>query len=49
MRSPYPTGWASLIASLVKNLPAMEETQVGSLGGEYPLDIGMAAHSSILA
>ena len=39
----------SLIAQLVKNLPAMQETQVGFLGGEDPLEKGMATHSSILA
>ena len=43
-----PTG-ASLIAQLVKNLPAMQETQVQSLGWENPLEEGMATHSSILA
>ena len=32
-----------------KNLPAMWETWVRSLGGEYPLEEGMATHSSILA
>ena len=39
---------ASLIAQLVKNLPAMEETQVQFLGQEDPLEKGMATHSSIL-
>ena len=39
----------SLIAQLVKNLPAMWETWVQSLGGEDPLERGMASHSSILA
>ena len=34
---------------MVKNLPAMQETQVQSLGQEYPLKKGMATHSSILA
>ena len=33
----------------MKNLPAMQETQVQSLGGEDPLGEGMATHSSILA
>ena len=33
---------------MVKNLPAMQETQVRSLGWEYPLEKGMATHSSIL-
>ena len=35
--------------SAVKNLPAMQEIPVGSLGQEDPLDKGMATHSSILA
>ena len=35
--------------SVVKNLPAMQETQVQSLGQEYPLKKEMATHSSILA
>ena len=35
--------------SVVKNLPAMQETQVQSLGQEDPLEEGMAIHSSILA
>ena len=34
---------------MVKNLPAMEETQVQSLGQEDPLEKGMANHSSILS
>ena len=34
---------------MVKNLPAMQETWVQSLGGEDPLEKGMATHSSILA
>ena len=40
---------ASLVAQSVKRLPAMQETQVQSLGGEDPLEKGMATHSSILA
>ena len=40
---------ASLVAQMVKNLPAMQETQVLSLGWEDPLEKGMATHSSILA
>ena len=40
---------ASLVAQLVKNLPAMQETWVQSLGWEDPLDKEMATHSSILA
>ena len=41
--------WASLVAQLVKNLPAMQETWVQSLGWEDTLEKGMATHSSILA
>ena len=40
---------ASLVAQTVKNLPAIQETQVGSLGQENPLEKGVATHSSILA
>ena len=40
---------ASLIAQLVKNLPAMQETWVRFLGQENPLEKEMAIHSSILA
>ena len=40
---------ASLAPQIVKNLPAMQETQVHSLGWEDPLEKGMAIHSSILA
>ena len=39
----------SLVAQVVENLPAMQETQVWSLGQEDPLEKGMAIHSSILA
>ena len=38
-----------MVAQMVKNLPAMLETQVPSLGWEDPLEKGMATHSSILA
>ena len=41
--------WASLVAQLVKNLPAVQETWVQSLGQEDPLEEKMATHSSILA
>ena len=41
--------WASLVAQLVKNPPAREETWVQSLGWEDPLEKGKATHSSILA
>ena len=37
------------MAQMVKNLPAMQETRVRSLGGEDPLEKEMATHSSILA
>ena len=40
--------WASLVAQMVKSLPAMQETEVWSLGQEDPLDKGMGTHSSIL-
>ena len=40
--------WASLIAQLVKNLPAMQETWVRCLSWEDPLEKGKATHSSIL-
>ena len=40
---------ASLVAQMVKRLPAMRETQVQSLGWESPLEKEMAIHSSILA
>ena len=39
----------SLVAQTVKNLPAVRETWVPSLGREDPLEEGMATHSSILA
>ena len=39
---------ASFVAQMVKNLPAMQETWVSSLGGEDPLEEGNATHSSIL-
>jgi len=37
------------VAQMVKNPPAMQETQVRSLGEEDPLEKGMVTHSSILA
>ena len=40
---------ASLVAQLVKNLPAMRETWVQSLGWDDPLEKGKATHSSISA
>ena len=39
---------ASLVAQMVKNTPAMQETRVRCLGWEDPLEKGMATHSSIL-
>ena len=42
-RTGFPGG------SVVKNLPAVQEIQVGSLGQEDPLEEGMATHSSVLA
>ena len=41
--------WASLVVQMVKNLPAVRETGVRSLGREDPLEKGMATRSSILA
>ena len=46
---PPQHSWSSLGAQTVKNLPAMWETWVQSLGWEDPLEEGMATHSSILA
>ena len=46
---PLQYSWASLVAQLVKNRPAMLETWVRSLGWEDPLEKGQATHSSILA
>ena len=46
---PLQYSWASLVAQLVKNLPAMWETWIRSLGWEDPLEKGRATHSSILA
>ena len=47
--NPLQFSWASLLAQLVKNPPAMLETWVRSLGWEDPLEKGKATHSSILA
>ena len=46
---PLQYSWASLVAQLVKNPPAMRETWVQSLGWEDPLEKGKATHCSILA
>ena len=55
--NPYPQAtWpelssfrASLVAQMVENLPATQETWIQSLGQEGPLEKEMAGHSSILA
>ena len=44
----FQYSWASLLAQMVKNLPAMWETWVQSLSWEDPLEKGMATHSGIL-
>ena len=46
---PLQYSWASLVAQLIKNLRAMRETWVQSLGWEDPLEKGKATHSSVLA
>ena len=46
---PLQYSWASLVAQLVKNLPAIQETWVQSLGREDSPEKGKATHSSILA
>ena len=46
---PLQYTWASPVAQMVKDLPAMRETWVRSLSWEDPLEEGMATHSSILA
>ena len=46
---PVQYSWASLVAQLVKNLPAMQETWIQSLGWEGPLEKGTANYFSILA
>ena len=46
---PLQYSWAFLVAQIVENLPAMQETWVRSLGRENPLEKGMATHSRILA
>ena len=44
-----PVTEGRVLAQMVKKLPAMQETQVQSLGREYPLEKGIANHSSVLA
>ena len=46
---PLQYSWDALVAQLVNNPPAMQETWVRSLGWEEPLKKGKATHSSILA
>ena len=46
---PLQYSWASLVAQIVKNLPAMQEARIIFLGWEDPLEKGMATNSSILA
>ena len=48
IKHSYHTIGASLVAQLVKKLPAMQETRVLSLGQEDPLEKEMATHSSVL-
>ena len=45
----FAIGRVSLVVQMVKNLPAVQETWVRSLGWEDPLAKGMDTHSSILA
>ena len=46
---PLQYSWASLVAQTVKNLPALWETWIQSLGWEDPLEEGTATHSNVLA
>ena len=46
---PLQYSWASLVAQLVKNPPAMQETWVQPLGWEDSLEEGMATHASVVA
>ena len=54
-QSPFLTSlfsdiyWASLVAQMLKKMPAVQESQVQSLGGEDPLEKGMTTQLSILA
>ena len=47
--NPLQYSWASLVAQLVKNPPAMREAWIQPLRWDDPLEEGMAAHASILA
>ena len=46
---PHQYSWASLVAQMVKNLPAKQETWIKSLDWDCPLEEGTATHFSILA
>ena len=46
---PLQYSWVSLVAQLVKNVPAMQKTWVRPLGWEESLEKGKATHSSFLA
>ena len=46
---PLQYSWASLVAQMVKNPPAMQEIRVQSLGRKDPLEESVATHSNILA
>ena len=46
---PLQYSWASLVAQMVKNQPAMQETWIQSMGWEDPLEESMANHSTVLA
>ena len=48
MENVSTSSWASLVAQMVKNLPAMQKTQVRFLGRKDPLEKEMTTHSSIL-
>ena len=48
-KTPNKKAQALPIAETIKNLPAMQETRVRSLGREGPVEKGMAIHSSVLA
>ena len=47
LQAPFPEGFPG--GSVAKNLPAMQETQVPSLGWEDPVEKGVATHSTVLA
>ena len=49
INSNFSRYWASLLAQMVKNLPAVSETWVQPLGQEEPLEKGMVTHSNTLA